>query len=166
MLYWYIPSKKYTFYHVYVAALVSHSSLITNHLLFHFCFISPRLRVITFSPKFSSKVKFSPHIFAVWQIPPKILFHEKKKPSWCQESYIRFKKSNLSLMNTITVWFQFLFFKKKKSIEAQILVMRVLLYRLINKNSNNIYNNFDVWRMAASLRVNRTFSSNVIDFWH
>lgn len=55
-------------------------------------------------------------------------------------------------------------FKKKKSIGAQILVMKVPLYRLINKNSNNIYNNFDIWRMAASLRVNRTFSSNVIDF--
>lgn len=56
------------------------------------------------------------------------------------------------------------FLKKKKSIGAQILVKRVPLYRLINKNSNNIYNNFDIWRMAASLRVNRTFSSNVIDF--
>lgn len=55
-------------------------------------------------------------------------------------------------------------FFKKKSIGAQILMMRVPLYRLINKNSNNIYNNFNIWRMVASLRVNRTFSSNVIDF--
>lgn len=57
-----------------------------------------------------------------------------------------------------------IFFLKKKSIGAQILMMRVLLYRLINKNSNNIYNNFNILRMVASLRVNRTFSSNVIDF--